>query len=235
MEDSLMMSKVTQQREATVVCRCQTTSDSTNRLLTKFWPIFWCDSLLYNKNLLFQKTILNMKIALKMKKSPGLNNDNNNSNKQPKNIKNLAGGAFRRQGEGARKGSRVRSQRNLEETSKLLTNNQGGRGRAPEKDQGCCKILERNTFRSTNTKKIYKIKQKVYCQSSFIIYLGTCQKCQGQYVGKSTQTFTRRHSGNKQEIKDQIGGLGQHYGGARGCDYENSKMIIVDRSGKWEY
>ena len=67
------------------------------------------------------------------------------------------------------------------------------------------------------------------CQSAFIIYLGTCQKCQGQYVGKSTQPFTRRHSGHKQEIKNQIGGLGQHYGGARGCGYENLRMVIIEK------
>ena len=85
------------------------------------------------------------------------------------------------------------------------------------------------SFKSTNTKKSYKIRQKTDCQSSFIIYLGTCQKCQGQYVGKSTQPFTRRHSGHKQEIKNQIGGLGQHYGGARGCGYENLRMVIIEK------
>ena len=89
--------------------------------------------------------------------------------------------------------------------------------------------MEGSTFKSTNTKKIYKIRQKVDCQSAYIIYLGTCQKCQGQYVGKSTQPFTRRHSGQKQEIKNQIGGLGQHYGGARGCGYDNLKIVIIEK------
>ena len=93
-----------------------------------------------------------------------------------------------------------------------------------------CKVLkEGQTFRSTNTKKIYKIKQKVDCQSSYIIYLGTCMKCQGQYVGKSSQQFRKRHSGHKQEIKNQIGGLGQHYGGANGCGYENLRITIIEQ------
>ena len=78
-------------------------------------------------------------------------------------------------------------------------------------------------------KHLQNHKHQENCQSSFIIYLGTCQKCQGQYVGKSTQPFTRRHSGHKQEIKNQIGGLGQHYGGPRGCGYENLKMIIIEK------
>ena len=129
--------------------------------------------------------------------------------KQPKNIKRLVGGP-----------------------------SNAGR-KEPEKDPGCskcekkchaCKILiEGGTFKSSNTKKTYRIKQKIDCKSSFIIYLGTCQKCQGQYVGKSTQTFTKRHSGHKQEIKNQMGGLGQHYGGARGCGYENLRIIIIEK------
>ena len=129
--------------------------------------------------------------------------------KQPKNIKRMVGGPS------------------------------GGRGKESETEPGCskcvkkchaCKVLEeRETFKSTNTKKVYKIKQKVDCQSSYIIYLGTCQKCRGQYVGKSTQPFRKRHSGHKQEIKNQIGGLGQHYGGASGCGYENLKMTIIEQ------
>ena len=59
--------------------------------------------------------------------------------------------------------------------------------------------------------------------------MGTCQKCNGQYVGKSTQAFTRRHSGHKQEIKNKIGGLGQHYGGVNGCGYGNLKMMIIEK------
>ena len=51
----------------------------------------------------------------------------------------------------------------------------------------------------------------------------------GQYVGKSTQLFKRRHSGHKQEVKRCYGGLGQHYGGQHGCGYENLKIQIIDQ------
>ena len=131
--------------------------------------------------------------------------------RQPKNIKKLVGGP----------------------------SGGGNGGKGSEKDPGCskcakkchaCKVLlEGGTFKSSNTKKSYKIRQKVDCGSAYIIYLGTCQKCRGQYVGKSTQPFRKRHSGHKQEIKNQIGGLGQHYGGARGCGYENLKIIIIEK------
>ena len=93
-----------------------------------------------------------------------------------------------------------------------------------------CKILsEGKTFMSTNTGKRYTIKQNISCDSSFIIYLGTCKKCKGQYIGKSTQPFKRRHSGHKQEIKNLIGGLGHHYGGPRGCGYEQISVKIIEK------
>lgn len=113
----------------------------------------------------------------------------------------------------------------------------GGRG-ATQPNAGCskckkchaCKVLkEGKSFTSTNTGKKYPIRQEVTCNSSYIVYLGTCKKCRGQYVGKSTQPFKRRHSGHKSEIKNQIGGLGHHYGGPNGCGYENMSVIIIEQ------
>jgi hypothetical protein len=89
-------------------------------------------------------------------------------------------------------------------------------------------LTEGNIFSSTNTKKTYVIKQHLDCTSSFVIYLGTCQRCNGQYVGKSQTPFKLRHSNHKQEIKKKIGGLGNHYGG-QGCGYENLKIQIIDQ------
>ena len=103
-----------------------------------------------------------------------------------------------------------------------------------KKCHACKILLEGKTFQSTNTRKTYKIQQQINCQSSFIIYLGTCQKCHGQYVGKSTQPFTRRHSGHKQEIENSIGGLGQHYGGKNGCGYENLRITIIEQVESWD-
>ena len=93
-----------------------------------------------------------------------------------------------------------------------------------------CPILkEGSKFSSTNTKKVYRIKQHVNCNSTFVIYLGTCQKCQGQYVGKTTREFKKRHSGHKQEVKNCIGGLGHHYGSDKGCGYKNVRIQIIEQ------
>ena len=67
------------------------------------------------------------------------------------------------------------------------------------------------------------------CTSSFVIYLATCRKCGGQYVGKSQTQFKTRHSNHKSEIKRQIGGLGHHYGGEKGFGYQNISIQIIDQ------
>ena len=85
----------------------------------------------------------------------------------------------------------------------------------------CPIIKEGDTFTSTNTRKTYRIRQNMDCTSSYVIYLGTCKKCGGQYVGKSQTAL-------KQEIKKQTGGLGQHYGG-KGCRYESISIQIIDQ------
>ena len=61
------------------------------------------------------------------------------------------------------------------------------------------------------------------------MYLGTCKKCKGQYVGKSQTPLKTRHSNHKQEIRKHIGGLGDHYGGPDGCGYENLSLQIIDQ------
>ena len=92
-----------------------------------------------------------------------------------------------------------------------------------------CPILtEGTTFSSTNTKKTYVIRKSLTCTSKFVVYLATCLKCGGQYVGKSTTPFKTRHSNHKQEIRNSIGGLGNHYGG-NGCGYNNLRIQIIDQ------
>ena len=59
--------------------------------------------------------------------------------------------------------------------------------------------------------------------------MGTCRKCFGQYVGKTTQELRERHSGHKQDIKKKMGGLGNHYHPENGCGYQNLEIMIIDQ------
>ena len=133
----------------------------------------------------------------------------------------------------------TRQPRNLKKIVAGCNQAQGGQQPPAPLHAGCfkcrkckvsCPVLkEGNSFKSTNTKKIYSIKQHLTCNSSYIVYLATCKKCHGQYVGKSTQIFKKRHSGHKQEVKRKIGGLGGHYGGDGGCSYEQMSLQIIDQ------
>ena len=73
------------------------------------------------------------------------------------------------------------------------------------------------------------MRKRLNCDSSFVVYLATCKKCGGQYVGKSTTPFKKRHSNHKQEIKRKYGGLGHHYGGVGGCGYNNFSVQLIDQ------
>ena len=116
---------------------------------------------------------------------------------------------------------------------------QSGAPPEPPLDSGCykcnkcrvsCPILnESKTFKSRNTGKIYKIRQKLTCTSDWLIYLATCQRCQGQYVGKSKTPFKIRHSNHKQEIKKKVGGLGHHYGEGGGCEYKHLSIQLIEQ------
>ena len=103
---------------------------------------------------------------------------------------------------------------------RIVTGNKmRGVGSAPPSDPGChkchrkckvsCPVLQEGSeFISTNTKKVYRIRERLDCDSSFVIYLGTCKKCKGQYVGnrrlhlKLAIAIISRRSGSKSEAWD---------------------------------
>ena len=67
----------------------------------------------------------------------------------------------------------------------------------------CPVLVEGTKFTSTNTQRTYNIRKKLTCDRSFVIYLATCKRCRGQYVGKSTTPFKKRHlnhTGDQKEV-----------------------------------
>ena len=85
----------------------------------------------------------------------------------------------------------------------------------------CTKVKVTNKFTSVNTKRSYEIRKKLDCDSKFVIYLVQCLNCLGLYVGKSEWAFKVRHSNHKQEVKNNHGGLGQHFINSR-CNLRNT-------------
>ena len=93
-----------------------------------------------------------------------------------------------------------------------------------------CPVVENaKKFQSTNTQRICPIRQKIDCDSSYLIYLATCKKCKGQYVGKSQTKFKTHHSNHKQKVKHGKGGLGHHYGPKGRCNYEHISFTLIEK------
>ena len=133
------------------------------------------------------------------------------SSKQPKNLQRLVGGYRGQSGETP----------DLPLDSRCFKCNRCS--------VSCPILKEGKSFKSRNTGKVYKIRERLTCTSDWLIYLATCQKCQGQYVGKSKTAFKVRHSNHKQEIKKNKGGLGHHYGGGGGCEYKHISIQLIEQ------
>ena len=67
-----------------------------------------------------------------------------------------------------------------------------------------CPYLENKGqhFSSTVTKRSYKVRQEVNCESRNIIYLVTCQKCNMQGVGE-TENFKKRNANYRSNIRNK--------------------------------
>ena len=77
----------------------------------------------------------------------------------------------------------------------------------------CCKRMEEltDTFASSSTGRNYKIRRVYTCKSSWVIYLVTCQACNIQYVGQTTQELRKRHYGHRSDVRNGTAGLGKHF------------------------
>ena len=95
------------------------------------------------------------------------------ASRQPKNLQKLVGGF--REGSGG--------------LNKIPPD--AGCYRCSKKCKVSCPVLEeRKDFTSFNTYKTYR--QKLDCDSAWLIYLCSCKKCGGQYVGKSKTPFKKK-------------------------------------------
>lgn len=67
----------------------------------------------------------------------------------------------------------------------------------------CQHFKNTSFFKSTTTKKCYKIRHSFSCNSKNIIYLITCTKCKKQYVGKTTRPLKERINHHRTSIFTQ--------------------------------
>ena len=62
-------------------------------------------------------------------------------------------------------------------------------------------LKQTSTFSSTVSNKTYQIKECIDCNTSNIIYLATCKRCNIQYVGSTSAAFKVRFRNHKSSIK----------------------------------
>ena len=99
-----------------------------------------------------------------------------------------------------------------------------GRGRPCET---CPKLNVSTTFTSKFTGRTYKMRYRLNCKSTFVVYLVTCprQGCPALYTGSTTKTIMARHGGHRQEIREKGSNLGIHFSQ---CGYENFSLQLID-------
>ena len=72
----------------------------------------------------------------------------------------------------------------------------------------------------------YRIIQKFTCQSTFVIYLITCQKCGKQYVRRTSNTLNSRMISHRADIKKEMDtSIAKHYNS--GAHNETDMIISV--------
>ena len=64
----------------------------------------------------------------------------------------------------------------------------------------CQHINESTSFKSTTTKRTYRIREYFTCSSKNIIYLITCSKCKKQYVGQTRKNLRERINHHRSTI-----------------------------------
>ena len=100
-----------------------------------------------------------------------------------------------------------------------------------------CNILENAgvSFKSAISSRSYPISDKdipMDCKTNNVIYLISCSRCQVQYVGQTSQSFNRRMSQHRSNIKlakNRNSLLAQHFNGDFGCHSEHFTYKIIER------
>ena len=126
---------------------------------------------------------------------------------------------------------------------KTLMNNKVIRKREEERTNGQCKpcnsrrfnlccqqIRNTKTFRSTQTKKDYKIFHLMNCKSNNVIYLLECNLCPMQYIGKSEWPMNIRLNKHRNDVRrtDAID-VCKHFNQATHNFNKNAKITIIEQ------
>ena len=90
----------------------------------------------------------------------------------------------------------------------------------------CAVLKETKKFKSTSDGRTHVIKGSLTCTSKGVIYLVNCLDCKKQYVGETGGELRIRHRGHRQEIRNNLTPLGQHFNSCK-----NLELIAIESTG----
>ena len=106
-------------------------------------------------------------------------------------------------------------------------------GNRPCNKRGCktCQHIKiTDTFRSSVTKKSYKVHTSVTCKTKGVVYLIECRKCPKQYVGSTKNALHIRLNGHKYDIKHKKTQkpVAKHFN-RRGHSMEHLTIMVIEK------
>ncbi|KAK3756299.1 hypothetical protein RRG08_064785 [Elysia crispata] len=93
----------------------------------------------------------------------------------------------------------------------------------------CTSITSSTTFTTTITRKSYNILHSLSCHSHNVIYLITCNLCNKQYVGLTSQTLRKRFNTHRFNINNDRGDAVAKHFNLPGHTIRNAKITPIDQ------
>ncbi|KAK3756747.1 hypothetical protein RRG08_018469 [Elysia crispata] len=93
----------------------------------------------------------------------------------------------------------------------------------------CTSITSSTTFTSTITRKSYNILHNLSCHSHNVIYLITCNLCNKQYVGLTSQTLRKRFNTHRFNINNDRGDAVAKHFNLPGHTISHAKITPIDQ------
>ena len=91
-------------------------------------------------------------------------------------------------------------------------------------------LIETHTFQSSQTKETFTIRNKLTCETTNVIYLLFCDKCDHcQYVGETKNQLKTRFYLHRSHIKQNTGTLVTKHFNSPGHSLDNMKCIAIEK------
>ena len=91
-------------------------------------------------------------------------------------------------------------------------------------------LIQTQTFQSSQTKEVFTIRHRLTCETTNVIYLLFCDKCDHcQYVGETQNKLKTRFYLHRSQIKQNAGTLVTKHFNSPGHALENMKAIAIEK------